>query len=355
MIRKILPFISLGLLLTGATLAQTSARLAFEVATVKPSAPLDMAALRVGKAHIGTRIDASRVDIGTTPLFNLLCTAYRLRPYQISGPEWLKSTNFDIQAKIPDGVSADKVPDMLRTLLEERFGLQMHHDSKEQSVYALVVAKGGPKLTPSTPVTAAAVAAAEAAAAAPKPDAAKPGAPSGDGGKGAPPNPNGQPDSLSVPTLQGEVKMSRGPAGISLEMPSGEIMGKIRAMPVRGTGPMRMHLESSDTTMKTFASMLSVGVVDKPVVDMTGLTGSYEIAVDISEFDAMGVVRTSVNFLPTGGGGDGGNSGATGVASDPSGSAIRASIQAMGLSLEPKKLPLDLLVIDHIEKAPTEN
>src|SRR5579859_5375650 len=171
MIRKLLLFISLSLL-AGTAFSQTP-KLAFEVASIKPSAPLDMAALRVGKAHIGTRINASRVDIGTTPLFNLICTAYRLRPYQVSGPEWLKTTNFDIQATIPAGASADNVPDMLRTLLEERFGLKTHHDAKEQSVYALVVAKGGPKLTPSTPATAAAIAAkeaaAEAAAAAPNP------------------------------------------------------------------------------------------------------------------------------------------------------------------------------------------
>src|SRR5665213_2250323 len=83
------------------------APLAFEVATVKPSAPLDPAAIKGGTAHIGTRIDASRVDIGTASLFRLICTAYRLRPYQVTGPDWLKTTVFDIQAKIPSGVPAD--------------------------------------------------------------------------------------------------------------------------------------------------------------------------------------------------------------------------------------------------------
>ena len=117
MINKLLLRASLSLLLsTGAIFAQSPpAPLAFEVATIKPSAPLDQAAMRAGTAHIGTRIDASRVDIGTATLFRLLCTAYRLRPYQLTGPDWLKTTVFDIQAKIPVGVSSDKVPEMLQT------------------------------------------------------------------------------------------------------------------------------------------------------------------------------------------------------------------------------------------------
>src|SRR5258707_62736 len=87
---------------TGAAFGQTGhGPIAFEVATVKPSAPLDQAAMKAGTAHIGSRIDATHVDIGTATLFRLLCTAYRLRPYQLTGPEWLKTAVFDIQAKIP--------------------------------------------------------------------------------------------------------------------------------------------------------------------------------------------------------------------------------------------------------------
>jgi len=326
---KSLPGIVFSLLLaTSPLLAQ--APLAFEVATVKPSAPLDPAAIKGGTAHIGTRIDASRVDIGTASLFRLICTAYRLKPYQVSAPDWLKNAYFDVQAKIPAGVSADQVPEMLRTLLIERFGIKTHIDAKDQSVYALVVAPGGIKMKESAPE--------------PPP----------------PPPPAGTPAprELSAPTVQGDVKLTVGPQGISIEMPDGEISGKIRATPKPGTGsqPMRLHLESSGTTMKSFADMLSVGVVDRPVVDKTGLTGAYEVAVDITEDDAMKVARASVLWLPTGGGGGdggGGNPGANLAA--PSGTSIMASIESLGLKLEPRKLPLDLLVIDHIEKTPTAN
>jgi uncharacterized protein (TIGR03435 family) len=339
MIDKLLPRIGLSLLLAASAASAQSpqAPLAFEVATVKPSAPLDMAAARAGKTHIGTKIDAARVDIGTASLFRLICNAYRLRPYQVSGPDWLRTTMYDIQAKIPDGVTPDKVPEMLQTLLAVRFGLTIHHESKEQQVYALVVAPGGPKMKESAP---------EPPPPPPAPDAPKP-------------------MEMSMPTLQGDVKLTRTEQGINIEMPGGEISGKIRATPVRGTGsqPMRIHLESSGTTMKAFADMLSAGVVVRPVVDLTGLTGSYELAVDLSEDDAMNVARAAMSFLPMGGGGGegggdaGGKSGAVpgGNLSDPSGSSIFASIQNLGLKLEARKLPIDLLVVDRVEKAPTAN
>ncbi len=341
MLNKNLPCLCLSLLLTaGAGLAQPAAPLAFEVATVRPSAPFDTAKARVGQAHIGTRIDASHVDIGTATLFRLICTAYRVRSYQVSGPDWLKTTTYDIQAKIPDGVSPDKVPEMLQALLVERFGLKLHSEKKDQSVYALVIGPGGAsgiKMKESAP---------EPPPPLPAPDAPKP-------------------MEMSVPTLQGDVKLVRTEKGATIEMPGGEIPGRIRASvnPPAGSQPPRFHLESSGTTMKSFAEMLSVGVVGRPVVDMTGLTGAYEVAVDISMDDAMNVARMSVTLLATGGGGGGGGGdggggkdGAAGAnLSDPSGSSIFASIQNLGLKLEPRKLPLELLVIDHMEKTPTAN
>ena len=332
MINRLSP-ISIGFFLAAATLlAQPAAsKLAFEVATIKPSAPVDPAALRAGTAHINTKIDAGRVDMGTVSLYRLICIAYRLRPYQVSGPDWLKSANFDIQAKIPDGVSAEKVPEMFQTLLVERFGLQVHRDSKDQPVYALVVGKGGVKMKESSPESA------------PPPPAA-----------GAP-----KPDSVLMPTAQGDVYAVRTGQGISIEMPGGEISGKLRVSMSGGAGaPPRIHVESSGTTMKTLAELLSTGVVDRPVVDMTGLAGKYEVGVDLSQEDATNVLRSQVSLMqPRGGGGGGGDAGRErdAGASEPSGSSIFTSIRNLGLNLEPRKLPLDMLVIDRMEKAPTAN
>jgi uncharacterized protein (TIGR03435 family) len=330
MIDRLLLKIGLGsLLATGAAFAQAVPPPAFEVVSIKSSAPIDIAALRAGKAHIGTRIDAVRVDIGTASLYRLICAAYRLKPYQLTAPEWLKNSMFDIQAKIPEGGKVDQVPEMLQTLLAERFGLKIHHESKEQPVYALVVAKGGPKMKESAPDTS------------PAADTAKPGE---------------KVMSMSVPTSQGEVRLTRSAEGAYIEMPGGEIGGKLRATVSQGGGlPPKIHLESSGTTMKNLAEMLSVGVLDRPVVDMTELAGKYEVAVDLSAEDAMNVARASVTFLPPGGGGVGDGRNAAGGTSDPSGASIYSSLKDLGLKLEARKLPLDMLVVDHVEKLPTAN
>jgi len=80
--------------------------------------------------------------------------AYDLKPYQImGGPSWIDSERYDIVAKV-DGESIptkDRVRRMLQTLLADRFQLKFHHDTKEMSVYALVVSKGGLKLKESSP------------------------------------------------------------------------------------------------------------------------------------------------------------------------------------------------------------
>ena len=303
-------------------------RPAFEVATVKASAPLDIAAVRAGTARIGMKIDSGRVDIGTTSLLRLICSAYRLAAYQVKGPEWLKSTNFDIQAKIPDGGRADQVPEMLQTLLQERFGLKIHHDSKEEPVYGLMVAKGGAKLKQATTESVT-----------PPDDSPKPGA------------------TISIPTVHGIVKLVRGPQGISMEMQDGEITGKVN-ISLNQSQPPSFHLEIAGTSMKMFAAMLSVGIVDRPVVDMTGLAGSYDVAVDISSEDALNVATSATDFglgRRGTGDGDGAKPVAAGVAADPSGASIVSSIQKLGLRLESRKAPLDMVIVDRINRDPTPN
>lgn len=88
--------------------------------------------------------------------------AYDLKDFQvIGGPSWTDSQGYVIDAKADDATTAQmqKLPRqqqmeqmraMLRSLLAERFKLVVTHDTKEMPIYALVVAKGGPKLTPST-------------------------------------------------------------------------------------------------------------------------------------------------------------------------------------------------------------
>src|SRR5580704_6827076 len=118
---------------------------AFDVASIKPAAPPSMPGMS-GKFRVGMNIDGARVDIGFMSLADLIRTAYRVKPYQVSGPNWMSGERWNILATLPDGASRDQVPDMLKTLLAERFGLKVHTENKEHAVYVLVVAKNGPKL-----------------------------------------------------------------------------------------------------------------------------------------------------------------------------------------------------------------
>src|SRR5437867_4111386 len=96
------------MLAAGAAFGQAPA---FEVATIKPAAPLDPARIASGQMRVGMTITAARVDIGFLSLSDLIRTAYRLKPYQISGPNWMATERFDVQAKLPEGANREQVPE----------------------------------------------------------------------------------------------------------------------------------------------------------------------------------------------------------------------------------------------------
>jgi uncharacterized protein (TIGR03435 family) len=298
---------------------------AFEVASIKPSPPLDVNAIMSGKMHVGMKTDAARVDIGFMSLADLIRTAYRVKPYQISGPDWMSAQRFDIQAKMPDGASPEQVPEMLQALLAERFKLVLHRDATEHSVYALIVGKGGSKLKDAVP----------------DPD---PAAPPPEPPKGA----------ITIGSGSDQVQISGSPQsgqGMVINTAQG---GKMHlTMGAEGT----MQLAMEKMTMAAFADSLSQ-FVDRPVIDMTGLKGNYQVALDLTMADLMTVARTSGLSMPgmpsmpampaTARPAD--------AASDPSASSsIFAAVQRLGLKLDPQKQPLEHLVIDHLEKTPTEN
>ena len=87
------------------------------------------------------------------PLRLLIRIAYGVTDRQLSGgPDWINTETFDMDAKAEQPATVDELHLMLRTLLEERFQLKVHRETKEQAVYALVVDKGGPKMTVHQPV-----------------------------------------------------------------------------------------------------------------------------------------------------------------------------------------------------------
>jgi uncharacterized protein (TIGR03435 family) len=125
----------------------------FDVASIRPSAPLDMAKLaaqiQAGQMpRFGAHVDASLAEYRYMTLKSLIAEAYSLKPYQVDGPAWLNDERFDIEARMPAGTAKDDAKEMLQALLAERFGLVAHRDSEEHRVLALVVARGGPKMEP---------------------------------------------------------------------------------------------------------------------------------------------------------------------------------------------------------------
>jgi len=123
----------------------TPAQQTFDVATIKPNAENDNRVMI--RMQPGGRFTASGVT-----LRQLISQAYNVRDFQISGgPGWISAERYDINAKaegLPDRVPPEVLRPMLRALIEERFKLKTHKDSKDMPVYALVVAKNGHKLTP---------------------------------------------------------------------------------------------------------------------------------------------------------------------------------------------------------------
>jgi uncharacterized protein (TIGR03435 family) len=262
-------FVALVLVLASRTAAaQTPAQpLSFEVASVKPaSAPIETkddysagynAGMRGALAAQGMRISGQRVNVTDNSLKELIRLAYQVKEYQISAPAWMTAEKYEIVANMPPGATHSQAPEMLRTLLESRFHLQLHRETKKMPVYAVVAVKGGPKLTPAT-----------------------------------------------------------GPAN-----------------PIRATGNVWTnsgvgHLRSKSSSMSAFADLLTK-VADRPVIDGTGFTGLFDFDVAYS---------SDLNATPA----------------DPAPSLSAALLQ-LGLKLEKRDVPIEILVIDRADRIPTEN
>jgi uncharacterized protein (TIGR03435 family) len=334
----LLTFVSTTLFVPGMLLAPcalagqaTNPKLSFDVATIKPSAPLDTAKLaadmQAGKMpRFGPHINASRAEYIYMPLKELIATAYGVKNYQIDGPEWLASERFDVEGTIPEGATKDDAPAMLRTLLEDRFKLTAHRDTAEHKVLALLEGKGGPKMKASTAM----------------PQPIDENAPL-------------KPGEMVVDEPDGPIRLTRNHDGsMTFNMGAkGTLTDKLDAQ------AQALRIDASMVTMAGFAETLSsilAPMGGEQVVDMTGLKGNYEFTLEISIADLMALARSQGMAPPPPPSGGGANAGPASAASDPSGgSSLYGSVAELGLKLEERKAQVTELVIDHIEKAPTEN
>lgn len=310
---------SLGIA-AGAGFAQAPGTLAFEVASIRPAEPITPQKVMGGKLRVGMTVNGRTVNIGFLSLADLIPLAYKVKSYQVSGPAWLKDQRFDITAQMPEGTTREQVPQMLQALLAERFKLAIHRESKEHSLYALVVGKKGLKMKEAEPEPEA-----------PKSEAA-------DNGDGSP------------PVKSEDRPMNIKADGKGMVITGGGQKGQMR---VSKGSEGALRFESSRTTMSDLCEWLS-RFVDRPVVDMTELKGEYQVGIDISMQDLMQAAK-SMGAMPQGPGGPEPAKAPLDTASDPGGNSIFESVQQLGLKLEPRKGPIEIIVVDRVEKNPTEN
>jgi len=295
----------------------------FEVASIKPTEPSPNGMMRITANGGPGTSDPGRITYSGVALRSFLIYAFDVKSYQISGADDVLSKQFDFSAKVPAGATKEEARIMMRNFLAERFGMKFHRDTKEMASYVLTVGSKGSKMK--------AV------------DAPAPIDPN------SPPPPGPPPGAITKPKI--------GADGFP-ELP---------AFAGRGGGPMtimmpgRAKMACTSCPLARLVETLS-GQLGKPVVDMTGLTGNYAFTL-LFEPDLSNMRMAGGGPMPTGGAmaiavkgpaGDG-----PPPASDPgmdTAPPLLSAIQdQLGLKLEAKKAPVEMVLIDHLEKAPTEN
>ena len=275
--------------------------LEFEVASVKTNTS--------GPMMSAMRTVPSEFRMTNIPLRIIITAAYRLSNFQlVGGPGWLDSERFDIIAKAPAGSTPDQTTLMIRGLLADRFKLKVHSETRETQVYALVLARSdgklGSKLSKSTDDCEKILAERRAAAAAARAGGAGP-----------------VPFTMPGPNEKPVCTMSMRP----LQVTNGVPVLSFRA----GGQPIQVLVSQ-------VSSMLN-----KRVIDRTGLTGLYDFEMEFS-------MRTQMPLTTQGAGGT------TPVAPIDDGPTVFDAVRELGLKLESEKGPVEHLVIDSVEK-PTED
>ena len=252
-------------------------KLGFEVASIKPSDPNPSNTM-----FIGMSADGAMVKYTNITLLDCIRGAYRVRDFQIVGPDWMTKARYEINATLPAGASMDQIPEMLQSLLEERFKLEIRREQKETNVYALLVGNGGAKLKP-TEV---------------------------------------KPDNNSLKAL--------GPDG------------KPRELMTYGFPPGGVFVKAQSATLASIVGLVS-RFTARPVIDLTGIQEQYEFDLSFSpdgNVELPGVMAVGPDGKP--------------MQPEPFPSLFDA-VKKYGLRLEARKASIEMLIVAHLEKTPTDN
>ena len=247
----------LALLLVGGLFAQAPD--GFEVATIKPTAP-DWRGGRYLRMESGNRFVGRNHTVRT-----LLAFAYNLTPKAVlGGPDWVDSERWDIEARTPGEKrpNPEQQMNMLAKLLEERFAVAMHRETRVMSLYTLSVAKSGTRLK--------------------------------------------------------ETELA-----LDDDRPLINVVYADRVL-----------LPARNATMAQFASLLQRSVLSRPVVDRTGLMGRFDFELewtpDESQFGGQGPASWQLEGIKP--------------------SLFAALQEQLGLRLEAGRGPVEVLVIDKVER-----
>ena len=275
-----------------ALVAQAQPSPQFEVASVRPSTT---SVEQTG--GVGLHFDNAQVRIDHLTLKDYIVIAYKTKISQVSGPDWISSDRFDISATLPAGSKPEQVVEMLQALLEDRFQLKIHREKREFPVYALVLGKGPLKL------------------------------------KEVPPG-----DDDRKPADPVNIAAGGSESGVSVNLGNGA-----------GWSFVPNRFEARKLTMDAFAGNLE-RFADRPIVDMTGLTSRYDFDFHINPEDYQpmlirSAVAAGVSLPPQ----------ALKLLEGSSSASLSDALAQVGLKLETRRAPLDVIVVDDGRRTPTEN
>jgi uncharacterized protein (TIGR03435 family) len=293
--RKQTLLLPVALLFIKALHAQVPApdRLEFEVASVRPAAPLGKDELPATRGGPGSS-DPERITYRAIALRDLIMEVYGIGLLQLSVPDQFRfRLRYDILAKIPRGTTKEQLNMMVQKLLVDRFGMRFHREPKQFETYKLVIAQGGPKL---------------------KDTAFK--------------------SDLSA------AEMSNPPARHD---PDGTVYAAGRIVSPMRDG--RRVVSGGKLTMEGLANYLE-RKLGGPVADATGLTGEYDIKIEVSPV-GFALSPANANALSNGYPPD--------SASVPAPNIFQALERQLGLRLEKSTVMLDMMIVDHLDEVPTDN
>lgn len=294
---------TLAIMAAGAVRAQNDQTVSFDVASVRLTAP---------QTRVSHRITETRVDLIAITLRQLLWMAFNIDPLccrdHVSAPAWTGGVVVDVQATIPAGGSRQRVPEMMKALLIQRFGLRTHVEPRPTDGYELVVGAGGIKMKAVEPAN--------------EIDKVFPADPS-----------VRSPRELSEEMLDGRRRLITIPFG-------NRIVTETSTYEQRFTPRGTQQIDAGRMTMAELRSVLVMSTA-RPVIDGTKLGGAYTFSIElpVEAFASVGVpVR-----------------GADGTPREPTGVSATKAVEQLGLELVPRRFPMDTIVVDHIERVPSDN